>query len=221
MRLLKSTVFRKLLMGVTGLYFLLFVVGHLLGNASIFLGAEALNAYAAHLHSVGPLIWVVRAVMLALIGTHILFAIILTLENWRAKPEPYAVRKKLHTDFAAENMIWTGALLGAFIVYHLLHFTAHLTHPEISNVLDEAGRPDVHYMVSQSFKSGLIALLYVGAMVALFLHLSHGIQSVFQTLGLNDGKILPVLENGGRGVAIAIGIGFVLIPILIYISVLA
>lgn len=217
MHLLKSTVFRKLLMGVTGLSFVLFVAGHLLGNASIFLGPWALNAYAEHLKSIGPLIWVVRAVLLALIGTHIFVAVILTLENWRAKPTAYAVRKKLHTDFAAENMIWTGALLALFIIYHLLHFTAHLTGPGIV-IVD--GQPDVYTMVARSFQQGLLALLYIVAMIVLYLHLSHGIQSVFQTFGLNNGRILPVLENAGRGLAIAIGIGFVSIPFLIYISVL-
>src|SRR3972149_7116547 len=119
MQILTNTVGRKVLMAVTGLFMLFFVIVHLLGNSTIFVGPSALNTYAEKLHSLGPLVWAFRAFMLAMLGLHVLFGVLLTLENWAANPGKYAVNRKLKANFSSETMIWTGALLFAFLVYHL------------------------------------------------------------------------------------------------------
>src|SRR4030067_857268 len=95
MQILTKTLSRKKLMGVTGVFLLLFVIAHLLGNSTIFFGPGALNTYAEKLHSLGPLVWAFRGFMLAMLGIHLIFGVLLTLENWAANPGKYAVNRKM------------------------------------------------------------------------------------------------------------------------------
>ena len=120
MRFTTSSVGRKVLMAGSGLFMVLFVIVHLLGNSSIFIGPDGINAYAEKLHGLGPFVWVFRLFMLAMLGIHVLFGILVTLDNWSANPDKYKVKKMLKATFAGETMIWTGALLLVFVVYHLL-----------------------------------------------------------------------------------------------------
>lgn len=219
MSLLTSTVGRKVLMAVTGLFMVLFVVVHLLGNSSIFIGPDGINAYAEKLHSLGPLVWIFRAFMLLLLCVHLYFGITLTLENSAANPKKYAVKKMLKAGFAGETMIWTGLLLLAFIVYHLLQFTVRVT-PDIVQGVDAKGRYDVFTMVVSSFRITSIAALYVAAMIVLFLHLSHGIQSFFQTMGWNNERTLPKFTALGTLVSVLFLLGYSAIPVLILAGIL-
>lgn len=218
MQMIRSSVGRKIVMAVTGLILISFVVVHLLGNSSIFVGPDGINSYAEHLHSLGPLVWVFRLVMLAVFGAHIIFGIQLTLENRTATPVAYAQKSRLKTTFAAETMIVTGLLLIAFVLYHLLHFTVRVTNPDISHLVDAVGRPDVFAMVVGSFQHFFISLVYVAAMAMLFLHVSHGFQSFIQTLGLNNDKTLPVVGNVSKGVALVLLVGYISIPVLILVG---
>ena len=214
MQLLSNTVGRKVLMAATGLFMVLFVVVHLLGNSSIFAGPDGINAYAAKLHGLGPFVWVFRIVMGVLLAVHVLFGVLLTLENRAANPGKYAVKKMLKATFASETMIWTGLLLLGFIVYHLLQFTARVT-PDIVLGNDAKGRVDVFTMVVSSFRLTPISLVYIAAMVVLFLHLSHGIQSIFQSIGLSNDKALPQYERYGKLLSVLFLLGYCSIPLLI------
>jgi len=198
---------------------LLFVVVHLLGNSSIFVGPDGINAYAEKLHGLGPFVWVFRLFMLAMLGIHILFGILVTLENWAANPDKYKVKKMLKASFASETMIWTGTLLFAFIVYHLLQFTVRIT-PDVVLGNDAQGRFDVFSMVASSFRHTPIVLIYVAAMVTLFLHLSHGIQSIFQTIGWNNDKTMPTYTRLGKVLAVVFLLGYSAIPVLILSGIL-
>ncbi len=213
---------RKIVMAVSGLMMALFVAAHLLGNTSIFAGPDGINAYAAKLHELWPIVWAYRLVMVVLFSLHLFYGIQLTLENYRAKPKAYAVRKDLSTTFAGKSMIWTGLIIGGFLIYHLLHFTIQVTNPEISagRNLDMAGRPDVFRMVVLSFQKALISFIYIGAMIALALHLTHGMQSFFQTLGLNNDRTLPVITKSGTLAAVIIFLGYIAIPLVILIGIL-
>lgn len=214
MRILSSTVGRKILMSITGQLLIIFVLIHLIGNSTIFFGPNGINAYAQHLHDLPPLVWAFRLFMLAAIGVHIAYGVTLTLENRAANPGAYAVKKNLKKSFASENMIWTGLLLLAFIVYHLLQFTVKGT-PDIVVGLDAANRFDVYKMVVTSFGNGLIALTYILAMVMLFLHLSHGIPSFLQSMGWNNDKTIPVYATGGKVVSAVLMLGYISIPAVI------
>jgi len=208
------------MMAATGQLLVLFIILHVLGNSTIYFGW--LNAYAAHLHALPPLLWSFRLGMIALFSLHLFFAIVLTLENSAARPQPYLVKKNLESTFAGRNMIWTGAIIGAFLIYHLLHFTFQVTNPAIAAVRnpDSLGRPDVFLMVVKSFHNIGISAVYLIAVIALWLHLSHGIQSSFQTWGLNSDGSFPVVKGGGAAAAIILFIAYVAIPVVIVAGIL-
>ena len=218
MRLLSASIGRKVVMAVTGLLMVLFVVGHLLGNLSIFAGANGINAYAAKLHEMAPVVWITRVVMLVSVVTHLVLSIQITLENEAANPQKYAVDRSLRATFASKSMIWTGLLLGVFIVAHLLHFTIR-AFPGVYG-LDALNRFDVFAMVTDAFRRFSISAVYVVAMVALFLHLSHGLQSLFQTLGLSNDKLQPTYGLGGKVLSTVFLVGYAAIPVAILIHLL-
>jgi succinate dehydrogenase / fumarate reductase cytochrome b subunit len=173
-----------------------------------------LNAYAEHLHSLPPLVWAFRLFMLCAVAVHICYGVMLTLENKAANPGAYAVKKQLKASFASENMIWTGALVGLFILYHLAQFTLKVT-PDIVVSMDALNRIDVYKMVVTSFGHALISLVYMAAMVMLFLHLSHGIPSFLQTMGWNNEKTIPVFATGGKVVSAILMLAYISIPAVI------
>ena len=219
MRLLSSTVGRKAVMAITGFVMVVFVLVHLLGNTTIFSGPGGINAYSAKLHGLGPFVWVFRLFLAAMLALHVVFGTLLTLENRAANPGKYAVKKMLKATFAGETMIWTGALMLAFLVYHLVQFTVRVT-PDILPEARAVIPGNVFAMVVHSFRITPIALVYVAAMVALFLHLSHGIQSFFQTLGWNNDKTQPGITVAGKAVSFVLLAGYVLIPVSILAGIL-
>ncbi len=220
MSLLTGSVGRKVLMAVSGFFMLGFVVAHLVGNSTIFVGSGWLNAYAEHLHELGPFVWVFRSFMFLMLCVHITLGVILTLENWGANPGKYAVSKKLRATFASKTMIWTGLLLLSFLVGHLLQFTVRIT-PDIVLAADEVGRFDVFNMVVSSLQITMIAAIYIIAMVVLFLHTSHGIQSFLQSLGLSNEKLQPRYTLVGKLISIIFLVGYGAIPVLILTGILA
>ncbi len=217
MNLFKSTVGRKILMAVTGLMLVGFISVHLLGNLSVFFGADAINAYAKHLHDLGPLVWLFRLAMLGIFAIHITFGVQLYLENRAATPDSYAVQKSLVTTFSAKTMVFTGLIVLAFLLYHLLHFTVQITNPDISatNIPLVHGHLDVFTMVTSSFQNAFIALVYIIAMIALTLHIYHGLSSWVQTLGLSNGDSQDKVIVIGRLLAIGYGLAYIAIPLLL------
>jgi succinate dehydrogenase / fumarate reductase cytochrome b subunit len=217
MQILNSVVGRKIFMAITGLLMVLFAVVHMLGNSSIFVGPDGINAYAKHLHDLGALVWIFRAGLLGLVALHIYFGIQLTLENSAANPSTYAVKKQIKATFASSTMIWTGVLIALFIAFHILHFTARVT-PGVVQGVDALGRYDVFTMVVSAFKNFGIVAIYVVAMVALFFHLSHGIQSFFQTLGWNTDRTQCAITTIGKTIAYILLAGYAVIPLSIFAS---
>lgn len=218
MHLTQSTVGRKILMAVTGLLLVGFITMHLLGNLSVFAGPDGINAYAEHLHSLGPLVWVFRLIMLVLFAVHITFGVQLSIENRTATPLNYSIKKRVKTTFSSESMLYTGLILLAFLLYHLAHFTLQITNPAISShnlPLDAAMRPDVFTMVVLSFQKAGIAIIYIIGMLALLLHLTHGLSSFVQTLGWNNGPSHDKVTLGGKLVAVVFFLAYVAIPVLI------
>lgn len=220
MRLFSDSIGRKIVMAVTGLIMVLFVVGHLLGNLSIFNGPDGINAYAEKLRALAPVLWGTRVVMVISVVLHAVLAVQITLENNAANPTRYAVQRNLRATFSGKTMIWTGLILAAFIVYHLAQFTLHLT-PGLVLGDDAKGRFDVFGMVVQQFRLVPVAAIYVVGMIALFLHLKHGIQSTFQTLGWSNATLLPKYGLVGKALAGILLVGFGAIPLLILAGIAA
>lgn len=215
MALFKDTIGRKIIMAVTGQIMILFAVFHVLGNSTIYF--SGLNAYAAAIHAFPPFLWCIRLVMLLSVVIHISLGIVLTLENRRAKPQLSVVKQELASTFAGKNMLWTGSAVAAFLIYHLLHFTFQVIAPPTAavNNPDSLGRPDVFLMVSSAFGRIGFTALYLAGVTALLLHLTHGIQSSFQTWGLNSERTFPSLQTGGTVMAILLFLAYAAIPVVI------
>jgi len=216
----KTSIGKKVIMAVTGLMLSGFVVAHLLGNLVVFLGPEAFNAYAKKLEDMGLVLWVARFGLLVVFLLHVWSAIVLTIENRRAKPEHYVSKKSVQNSVAARTMMISGLLVLAFLVYHLLHFTFRVTHPEISHITDATGHRDVYSMVVLSFQNIYISAVYVIAMFLMAMHLSHGLASMFQSLGLNNECLEPTLSRVAKIVAYAIFLAYTSIPVAANLGVL-
>ena len=165
MKLFSDSIGRKAVMAVSGLLMVLFVVGHLLGNLTIFAGADGINTYAEHLHALPLVVWPTRVVMGVAVLLHVFLSIQITMENSKAKPDKYAVSRSLKATFASKNMIWTGVILGAFIVYHLLQFTFRVT-PDVADFTQQVPG-NVFAMVTGALLATITGAVYVIAMVSL------------------------------------------------------
>ena len=210
---LSSTVGVKFLVAVTGLIWVLFVVVHMLGNLQIYLGPEAINSYAAFLKSnPGPL-WGARFGLLAALIIHVWGIAKLSLANRKARPTPYAVKKTVRSTFSSRTMVMSGLVLLSFVIYHLLHFTLGVTHPEHFHLEDAAGRHDVYSMTILGFQQPLVSIAYIVATLLLGLHLSHGVASLFQTMGLSRPWIAALIGGLGLVVTVLVVIGNVTIPL--------
>lgn len=213
MRALASTVGTKFLVAASGFVLVTFVVFHMLGNLQIYLGPDALNAYAASLRDFGPLLWFARLGLLAALLVHVGGIAVLTRRNRAARSAAYATKRPLLSTFASRHMLLTGAVLLAFVTYHLLHFTVGVTHPEHFQLYDSDGRHDVYSMVILGFRDPLVSLSYVAAMALLGLHLGHGVGSAFRSAGLGGSRVRGAVEGAGRLLAVAVVAGNASIPL--------
>ena len=211
--LTKTSLGQKYLMAVSGLVALLFVIGHMLGNLQIFLGQDQINHYAETLQHLGPLLWIIRAVLFTIIVIHIWKGIQLKLENVASRPETYAYRKYRKASLASRTMIWTGLIIFAFIAYHLAHYTLQITNPAFKTLVDAQGRHDVYSMMILGFKNVWVSLFYIIAVGLLCYHLSHGITSMFQSMGLNEPKCQPTLDKIGVTISVLLFLGYISIPL--------
>ena len=215
MSVIQSSVGRKIIMALTGIVLIAFICVHLLGNSSIFIGPDALNAYAQKLHSLGPVVWIFRLVMLFVFVVHIIFGIQLSLENSAAKPEKNVQIKRLRTGFAAQTMVISGLVLLAFVVYHILHFTVRVPGMGVYEMNPATDMVNVYTMVVSGFHQAFTVLLYVVGMIFLALHVSHGFQSFWQSLGTNNDRTLPAFVSISKVFAVIVLLGYSSIPLLI------
>jgi succinate dehydrogenase / fumarate reductase cytochrome b subunit len=199
-RLINSSVGLKSLMAVTGLLLVGFVILHMIGNLNAYRGADALNSYAQTLKNFGPLLWVARLGLLSIFIVHLAAAFRLTAIARKARPIAYAFQKPIVSTFASRTMMMSGLIILFFLLYHLAHFTFHWF-DDYGAWTDAQGRQDVYRMFVTGFQNPLASLFYVVANVLLGLHLSHAIQSLFQTLGIKSNKFAPLIKCGGVSVA--------------------
>ena len=216
----QSSIGKKYVVAVTALLLILYVLGHLVGNLQIYLGPDRINAYAKFLHDLGPILWVVRVILLAAFVIHIVATIQLAQENRLAKPQKYAVAGYQRSTMASRTMIVSGLIVLCFVIYHLLQFTLQVTDPEFREVHDSIGRHDVYRMLILGFRHPLVSLFYVIALFLLTTHLSHGFASVVQTLGINNRKIANFVSTGGQTLAWIVFAGYVSIPVTILLGII-
>ncbi len=197
----------KLIMATTGAGLSAFVLIHMLGNLQIFQGAEALDAYGKLLHMEPAILWGARLSLLGMVGLHIWAFLVLTGKIYKAQPKVVGrPTKKRESTFASRSMRLSGPLLLAFIVYHILHLTTGSVHPDYHE-------GSVYANLVSGLKVPVVAAFYVGSMALLGLHLWHGVWSMFQTLGADQGRY----KSPGRYVATAftavVVAGFAVVPI--------
>ena len=199
---LTSTVGAKVLVAITGLSLTLFVLFHMLGNLKIFFGAESINEYAHFLkHSLGAYLWIARIGLLTVFVLHVCLTIWLKAKTNAARPISYNYHRTAQATIQSRTMLTTGLLILAFVIFHLAHYTfAWVTEVEnpdgtLTNYLklkDEYGHHDVYRMLVAGFQVSWIAAIYLFYQLTLLLHLSHGLQSSIQTLGLKGTRFAPV-----------------------------
>jgi succinate dehydrogenase / fumarate reductase cytochrome b subunit len=222
-KLFTSSVGRKFIMAVTGLALFFFVFLHLAGNLQIFLGWEELNRYGAFLQGNVELLWPARIALLAMVSLHIWSAVKLTQENRAARPQPYVQHEVVAASYASRTMFMSGLIILAFIIFHLLHFTAQVqavnfTGRNFADLQDAKGRHDVFAMMVLGFRKPLVAVFYIVAMFLLFLHLSHGLGAMFQSLGWKSPAYAPLINRFAMVVSWLIFLGYVSIPIAVLLG---
>ena len=204
-RFYDSTIGKKAVMAVSGLILFGFLIAHMLGNLQFFLGREVMNHYAETLHGNPPLLWTVRIVLLVSVVLHIWSSIELALLKKRARPIGYVKRGNVQASLASRTMMWSGPIVLAFIVFHLLHLTTGTVHPQF-----------VPLNAYDNLINGLrvipVALFYIVAMILVGMHLSHGMWSMFQSLGFSHPKYTPLIKKFAAVFSWLLIAGFISIP---------
>ena len=210
-RFFEAPVGKKAVMAFSGIVLVGFVLGHMLGNLQIYLppgpeGRYALDSYAEALHHNVPLLWGARTVILLSVLAHIFSAIQLAQLKYAARPVAYVRLTPIVSTYASRTMYWSGPIVLAFIVYHLLHFTTGTVHPNFQTL-------HVQENVIRGFSVWYVSLFYIVSMILLCLHLYHGVWSMFQSLGLAHPTYTPKLKIGAKAFAAIIAAGNISIPL--------
>lgn len=207
---------------MTGLFLILFLVVHLIGNLQLLWddGGEAFNSYA-YMMTHNPLIKAVSIGNYIFIVLHAIQGITLALANRGAKSKKYAVSTGDTASWASKNMAWLGVLILAFLCIHMGDFWWKMKFNEEALGMVNSGALgheviDLYTRVSVAFKVWWIVAIYIIGLIALALHLNHGFQSAFQTLGLSHKKYTPLIKAMGTSYAILIPLGFAIIPLYIF-----
>ncbi len=196
---------KKLVMAGTGVILVLYVIGHLLGNLQIFAGPEQMNRYAAFLHSQPGLLWVARVVLITAVVAHIWSSFLLWLEKRRARPVGYVKKNNVPASYASRTMMWSGPIIAAFVVFHILHLTTGDVLP-----IDPH---DVYANIVDGFRHWYISAAYIVAVALLGMHLYHGLWSMFQSVGINHPRYTPGIQKFAAVSAIVITAGYISIPV--------
>lgn len=208
-----STIGKKAVMAVTGFILFGFVIGHMIGNLQVYQGPAKLDGYAHTLRSLPALLWGARIVLLMSVILHIISAIQLALLNQKARPEAYVKKKSIGSTYASRTMMWSGPMLGAFIVYHLLHFTTGQAHPDFRG-------EEVYRNVMIGFQNIPASVAYIVAILMLGTHLYHGVWSMFQSVGIHHPRYTPWLKRFAAVASAALVAGNISIPVSVMLGIL-
>ncbi|MFN7139334.1 MAG: succinate dehydrogenase cytochrome b subunit [Limisphaerales bacterium] len=226
-RLFASSIGKKYVMAITGFALVGFVIAHLIGNLQIFLGKDVINRYGHFLQSNLELIWPARIGLLAMVVLHVWAAIKLSAENKAARGVSYKKWSPTAASYASRTMLMSGLIVFFFIIYHLLHFTVQIEAVNLSagdfrgfreTLPDGSTRHDVFRMMVAGFSNPIVSIFYIIAMALLALHLSHGVQAMFSSLGWKKRSYSSLITAAARGIAIFVFVGYVSIPVAILLG---
>jgi succinate dehydrogenase / fumarate reductase, cytochrome b subunit len=218
-----SSIGQKVIMSLTGLFLMLFLVVHLLGNLQLLAddGGEAFNTYAFFMTH-NPLIKLISYSLYFFILLHAYQGIALWLYNRSARGNSrYAVQHTRSTERASRNMAWLGIVIFIFLILHLWQFWLQMKMGVLPPVEVEAYDHPVQNLylpVMEAFANPLYVLFYVVCMVVVGFHLWHGFWSAFQTLGLSHKRYTPLIKTVGYVYSVGMAVGFAIIPIVVYLA---
>lgn len=204
-----SSIGKKQVMAVTGLFFCLFITVHLLGNLTIYAGKESFLSYVDHLHSVEALVTLAEFGLIFFAVLHVGMGLYLFFENRMARPVAYAVKKSAGGQtIGSWTAPYTGALILVFVIAHLIRF----------RFVDKMDTNDFLILSTTFADFGFWTLFYIVGVILVAVHVSHGFWSGFQTLGLSHPKYMPFIERLGVLFSLIIGIGFASVPVFLFLS---
>jgi succinate dehydrogenase / fumarate reductase cytochrome b subunit len=216
-RFYEAAIGKKVVMAVTGVILFGYVIGHLIGNLQIYAhDPQQINHYAGFLHSPANVIplWAIRAFLLGAVILHITASIQLWKLNRMARPVSYVKKDDASTSYAARTMLWSGPIVAAFIIFHILHLTVGaIPFAPAVDLNNNPATPDVYTNVVTGFQNYGVSAFYIIAMILLCMHLNHGLWSMFQSVGFSHPKYSPIIKKGAAVVALLICIGNCSIPI--------
>jgi len=204
--MLRSSIGKKLMMALTGLFFSFFLLIHLIGNLTLYGGKDLFLSYVEHLHALGPLIRVAEFGLLTFAIIHIATGLTLFWQNLQARPVRYQVNKKAGgRTIGSSTMPYSGVLILIFVIIHLLNF----------HFIDHS-RQTVFQAIDATFSMLPYVIFYTLAVIIVAIHVSHGFWSLFQTFGANHPKYMPAIKGMGVVFSLLTAAGFGFIPV--YVS---
>ena len=212
-----SPIGKKIISGVTGLGLSLFVLIHMAGNLTLFTSSTKYNQLAHLINSLGILVYAVEFILLGLVIFHVAIGISIKFNTIKARPLGYrqikSVGKPSKQSISSRTMIFTGLVLLGFLVLHLATFKFGTYY---SIVINGVEMRDLSRLVIEKFQHPIYAFGYAGVMITLASHLRHGIWSAWQSIGLLNSKISPLVYAIALILAILIAVGFIVLPLAIY-----
>ena len=205
-RFYDSTIGKKVVMAVTGAILFGFLIGHMLGNLQVFLGREVMNHYAETLHGNLPLLWGVRILLLISVVLHTWAAIKLTAVKAAARPVAYVKTANVQATTGSRTMMLSGPVIALFVIGHLLHLTTGTIHPQFVEL-------HAFENVVNAFSNPIASGLYIVAMILVGFHLSHGIWSMFQSIGFSHPRYTPLIKKFAGIFSWVLIAGFIAVPI--------
>ena len=205
-RFYESTIGKKAIMAVTGLVLFGFLIAHMLGNLQIFLGSAVMDHYAEALHGNPPLLWTVRIVLFVSVILHTWASIQLSAIKREARPVAYVKRANVISSWASRSMMLTGPIIAAFVIFHLLHLTTGTIHPNFVEL-------HAYENLVTGFLVVPIALTYIVVMLFIGFHLSHGIWSMFQSIGFSHPRYTPAIKKFAAVFSWILIAGFISVPL--------
>jgi succinate dehydrogenase / fumarate reductase, cytochrome b subunit len=205
-RFYDSSIGKKVIMALTGTVMFGFLIAHMLGNLQVFLGREVMNHYAETLHGNLPLLWGLRILVLVSVLLHSWAAVQLTAVKAAARPVPYVKPANVQATTGSRTMMLSGPVIALFLIGHLLHLTTGTIHPQFVEL-------HAYENVVNGFSNPIASGLYIIAMILVGFHLSHGIWSVFQSVGISHPRYTPWIKKFSGVFAWVLIAGFIAVPI--------
>ncbi len=215
-----SSITKKVIMALAGLFLIMFLFVHLTVNLLVLVndGGETFNK-AAHFMVTNPIIQFMQIFLFGGFILHIIMGIVLQIQNWWARPQRYKVEAYSEMSFFSKFMIHTGLIVLAILIYHLYNFFFQAKLGNIEEIFyDGQAYEDMGIMVTEKFSHLSHVLIYVGWLLFLGFHLDHAFHSGLQSLGFNHNKYTPAMFTISRVIAIILTVGFLIIPLAIYFN---